>query len=427
MNSPTNGRSIVLCKWQPQLAKDLIDRVRVHVVLDDFDVAHAGIDQEVLSRAASVHVVSSFNALEELGTAAVAIRLQDQGVDKVVSFTEFSQLGAGYLSEVLGLGVCVPGSVAGRDKRWMKHLLAVKGLAVPPFHSLPDRSDEAAVAALADQIDYPVVVKPAAGFGTMSTYLARGAAEFTAICESFAYEPQLASRQLTVETYIDGEELHVDSYWGADGPHFLFVSRYFAPRLTVQYGQLNTDGSELLCREDHPELYAELEALTKQVMDGLDLTETMIHLEVFRQPDGRLVFSEIASRVGGGWVSGLISHAMGRPIWSAMADIAIDGRTEPPRPDAPYLGVLHLRPDGPGRIVEVPTVAEIEATPGVIQAQVWRGEGDVLQMRHPSEWVAFAFVGADTADELHQLFKTIPQALPVRTVPVEHDDISPSG
>ena len=418
MNSH-DGRSVVLCKWQPELAGELLERTRVHVVLDAYDVAHADIDEDLLARAATVHRVSTFNALEELATVAVSIRMQDPDVAKVVSFTEFSQLGAACLADVLGVGAPLVTSVASRDKRLMKRLVSAAGVPTADFHSLPDPSDEAAVASLAGRLEFPVVVKPAAGFGTMSTLRAGDAADFRDICRSFTYEPALSSRQLIVESFVDGEELHVDAYWGADGPHFLFISRYFAPRLAVQRGECPQDGGELLSREAHPGLYAGMEPFVARVMDGLGVTETMIHLEVFRQADGRIVFSEIATRVGGGWIPGLISQGLGRSIWTVLADLAIDGRTEPPHPSAPCIGMVHLRPDAPGRIVQIPSVADAMAIPGVLQAQVWAAPSDILAMRHPSEWVVFAFLGADTHEGLEALVKEIPQQLPVLTVPVE--------
>ncbi|MCA1221465.1 ATP-grasp domain-containing protein [Streptomyces sp. 8L] len=413
------GGSVVLCKWQPELARELLERVRVHVVLDAYDVAHGGVEEDLLAKAATVHRVSSFDALEELATVAVSIRLQDPAVARVVSFTEFSQLGGGYLAEVLGVGAPAITSVAGRDKRLMKQLVAAAGVATAQFHSLPDPADDTAVAALAARLSFPVVVKPAAGFGTMSTVRADSPAEFRELCRSFSYEPALASRQLVVESFVEGEELHVDAYWGTNGPQFLFISRYFAPRLAVQRGECAQDGGELLAPEEHPELYAAMEPFTARVMEGLGVTETMIHLEVFRQPDGRIVFSELATRVGGGWIPGLVSQGLGRSIWTVLADLAVDGRTAPPRPVARYIGMVHLRPDAPGRIVHIPSAAEVLAVPGVVHAQVWPAVSDVLAMRHPSEWVVFAFLAADTREGLDALINELPRQLTVKTVPVE--------
>lgn len=416
-------RSIVLCKWHPILAAELVGRSSVHVVLDDFDVAHGAVDEVVLGKAASVHRVSSFTALEELATVGVSIRLLDETVADVVSHTEFSQLGAGYLREVLGLGgVDVARSVATRDKRWMKQVLRSAGIAAPAFHTLHRPADADAVAALAAELDFPVVIKPAAGFGTMSTYRADDAEEFAEVCRTYSYEPALSSRELTVESFQDGEELHVDAYWGEDGPQFFFVSRYFAPRLAVQRGECEQDGGELLSREAHPELYAAVEPFVGRVMASLKLSNTIIHLELFQTAEGELVFSEIASRVGGGWIPGLVSQALGRSVWQVLADLAVDGHTAPPDPVAPFIGVLHLRPRAPGRIVQIPTADEIGAVPGVVEVKVWKQVGDVLAMRHPSEWVVFAFLGADTSAELITLSDRVARLLEVRTEPVEAHD-----
>lgn len=415
----SNERSVVLCKWQPDLARELLERIRVHVVLDEFDTTHGGVDEELLTRAASVHRVSSFTALEELATVGVSIRLQDPGVVRVVSFTEFSQLGAGYLAEILGIGHSVTAAVAARDKRLMKRLVAATGVATACFHSLPTPSDDAAVASLAERLEFPVVIKPVAGFGTLSTHLAQDAAELREICRSFAYESQLASRHLMVETFMAGEELHVDAYWGVGGPHFLFISRYFATRLAVQREECHQDGDELLSRDLHYELYAEVTSIVARIMAGIGVQETMIHVEMFRQADGRIVFSEIGTRVGGGWTHGLVGHALGRSVWAAFADLVIDGRTQAPKPDAPYLGVLHLRPDAPGRIVAIPSAEEAMAIPGVLGARVWHKPGDLIERLHVSDWVMFVYLGAETAEDFEALVKAIPRRLRVTTVPVE--------
>lgn len=75
--------------------------------------------------------------------------------------------------------------------------------------------------------------------------------------------------------------------------------------------------------------------------------------------------------------------------------------------------------DAPGRIVHVPGVAEVLAVPGVVHAQVWPAVSDVLSMRHPSEWVVFAFLAAGTREGLDTLIGELPRQLTVKTVPVE--------
>src|SRR5215469_8897960 len=100
----TGAPVIVTCKWEPKLIKALLALTpHVHVVLDQFDVDHRKPDWDLLRSAESVRTISSFSALEELATLAVDFMTRKVAVDRIISYGEFSQLGAGYLALLLGL------------------------------------------------------------------------------------------------------------------------------------------------------------------------------------------------------------------------------------------------------------------------------------------------------------------------------------
>jgi biotin carboxylase len=400
--------SVVLCKWQSKLAAALFDRTDVHLVLDEFDVTHAGPDPDLLARAASVHVVSTFNALEELATVAVDIALTDPDVRTVLSYTEFSQLGAAYLADLLDgeRGGHVATSVRSRDKRLMKSLVAAAGVRTARVRSISDPMDADQVAAVADTVTYPVVVKPASGFGGMSTHKVHDAAELRKLCLDFAYEPAIASRHLAVEEFITGEEFHVDAYWGAEDAEFCVVSRYFAPRLVVQRGEHSaggvtlTDGSEVISPDDQPELHARISNFHRRVNAALGIRNTITHLELFRTPTGELVFSEIATRPGGGWVPALLTQALGRDLWAVMADCVLGGKADIRLAPASHLAAVHLRPACPGTIIETPTAEQVAEVPGTLDHRILRSVGTTIQLNYPSDWCGFIIVGAASREEL---------------------------
>ncbi|HST86250.1 MAG TPA: ATP-grasp domain-containing protein [Kineosporiaceae bacterium] len=418
MTSENSEPTCVACKWQPKLIAALMERARVHIVLDQFDQDYAAPDPELLAQAASVHTVSNFNALEELTTVGVQLLLTDPTIERVISFTEFSQLGAGHLASVLGLPHDGTRSAAQRDKRLMKHLVSQAGVRTARFHSLPDPGDRAAVEALAPEVTYPAVLKPAAGFGTMSTRTVSSPADLLAATENFRYEPMLGSRQLMVEEFISGDEFHIDALWDGGEPQFFVVSQYYTPRLVMQEGG-GIDGSRVLPRTEHEELYRRLIELNRTVNTALGLDRTVTHLEVFHTPDDELVFSEIASRVGGAWTPVLLGQALGRDIWSVAAEGLLTGSVAGLSADPGHLAGIHLRPSHPGVVTALPSDERFRTTPGVRDWRVLCRPGTEFLLNNPSQWGVFVVVGGSSAEDLDANVAVAMQRLRVEIRPAD--------
>jgi len=421
----------VTCKWEPKLIKALLALTpHVHVVLDQFDVDHRKPDWDLLRSAESVRTISSFSALEELATLAVDFMTRKVAVDRIISYGEFSQLGAGYLALLLGLrGADTRANVAVRDKRLMKQLVSQANVATTRYESLPDPADQEAVALVAKELSFPAVVKPAAGFGTMSTIRVTSPDDLADTAATFAYESVLNSRQLIVEEFVPGRELHVDALWSDGSPLMFAVSAYYQTRLEVNEGKQAdvtgdpVDGSYLIRPDDAPELHRRLLELNRQVNDALDIGRAVTHMEVFERPDGQLIFSEIASRVGGGWIPAMLSQFLGQDVWTAVATALVEGRVDCPGPTARYLGAVHLQPGAPGVITSLPTEDQLRAMPGVLDWRILRSVGDKVSLNHPSEWCVFVILGADTLAEYQSLARQVIAELAVVT---EYDQSIPS-
>jgi len=103
---------------------------------------------------------------------------------------------------------------------------------------------------------------------------------------------------------------------------------------------------------------------------------TIFHAEVFRTPDGRLVFNEIASRIGGGKIHAAIKLAFGLDLGAAYVSAMTGGPAPEPcaAPDQvvgwllfpPFEGVLHGAPEH----CSVPGVVDyrLHAKPGTRMA-----------------------------------------------------------
>ncbi|MFI9811250.1 ATP-grasp domain-containing protein [Saccharothrix variisporea] len=420
--SDTGPCTVVVCKYQPELLAALLDsparagrEVDVCLVLERAEVVYKSPDQALLARCRKVYTVGSFDSLAELSAVAVDLRLTGAPVIRVCCQDELSQFGAGYLRQLLDDAPPDPRfHVAYRDKRLMKQLVAAAGVPVTGFRSLADAHDADTVAAVARELTAPLIVKPAAGFGTSSTVKVDDPAELGPAATGLAFDQAQRSRQLIVEEFVPGDEVCVDAIWSGGKELTFLVHRYLRPRITVLENAL--DGSIILAPEEHPGLYERLRDMHARINPALGIEDGPTHLEVFSRPDGELVFSEIATRAGGAWVQYMIGAFHGRSTWSLLADSVLTGGIPPLNRAKAHIGGVSIRPTKPGVITGVPTDEELLAFPGTITWHRRRSIGERARLTGPSDWYFFLIVGADTAEEL---LDTCVRA--VRTFTIETD------
>ncbi|MFB7258194.1 ATP-grasp domain-containing protein [Streptomyces nojiriensis] len=417
---------VVVCKWSPTLTRSLLDITpHVYVVLDDFDVKFMDPDWGLLAEAARVYRISDFDSNEEVAAVAADLALRNTKVDHVISWTEFSQFGAGYLEVLLGLTTDPLKHVSFRDKRMMKQRLRGTDVAVAEWMTLPDRTSEPDRQAVRDGLRFPLVVKPAAGSGTIGTVTVHQPEDLAGALEALAPDPELRSVQLIAEERIEGRELHVDALWNGDEPLYFVVSAYYKPRLAlVEDSAANVpvtdapiDGSYVLPADDAPELYRRALELHRAVNRAMGITRGATHLEVFERADGELVFSEIATRLGGAWIGQVLSEYLGYEVHTALASGTVCGTIDQPKVAKPYLGALQLRPATSGRITKMPSEEDMRAFDGVLRAQKLRSVGDDVDLTHPSNWCGFIVLGADSADEYFERARRIVRDLRVEVEP----------
>ena len=410
--------TLLACKWERELTTTLLESGHdVFLVLDRFDVEHHEIDAELLEKARRVYHVSSFDALSDLAAVAADLRSRGEVVDRVISFTEFSQLGAGYLQHLTG---AEPANaldwVAVRDKRLMKRRVREAGIRTARSESLPDASDLARRGYIKRTLTFPVVVKPALGFGTMSTRRANDPEHFDEVLDSFRFEPLLPSHQLTVEEFVTGRELYVEALWVEGEPKFFVAGMYVEPKLALvgSRGEGSDDGSDsmadacfLLPEEENKELYERLLDLSRKVNETFGVTDAATEVELFETPEGDLVFSEMCTRIGGGPTIPILSEYYGEPVWKVIGRGLIGDRFPPLLPARRYAGSVNLVPTTPGVIVSLPAPEEVEAIPGVAQVLRVAKVGDVVSLHHGAEWCYPVIFGSDDRGEFEAAMATV--------------------
>ncbi|MDH6226010.1 hypothetical protein [Streptomyces sp. MJP52] len=164
------------------------------------------------------------------------------------------------------------------------------------------------------------------------------------------------------ESWVDGEELHVDGVVRHGEVRFVSVGRYLQNPLAAQRGGLRGSLAE------HPErrrgLYDHAREFAGRVMSALDHRDGVFHLEVYEQADGRWVFGECGGRLGGGSLDVLVRLQHGVDLHEEWARAVLALPPGPPAvPAATTFGHVFLAADGPER--GRPADAEIAARDGV--------------------------------------------------------------
>jgi biotin carboxylase len=416
-----DGPVVVLCKWRPDMVRALLAATpNLHLVIEESEAAVAAGAPELTGAARAVYRVGSIDSVEELTGVAVDLTVRGVEVDQVLSFSEDGQLGAAHLRTLLGCGdASAVMRAAVRDKRMMKHLVAAAGVPVTEWASLPTDVTFADGDTL-PVVGFPAVVKPAFGFGTMSTTRVENAQEIAAVLRALPKPDRLSSGHLIVERFVAGRELHIDALWREGKPLFFNVSAYYVPRLDhvaaaddPHDAPPTRDGSYMLASEEHPELHERLLAMHTTVNEALGIDTAVTHMEVFETATGELVFSEIATRVGGGWVPDMLTARLGRSVHDTVATGLLYGDIENTVSPHRHIGALHLRPPRAGTITALPTDEQLGAVDGVLGWRLMKKTGDTVGFSHAMDWCLFVIVGADTAEEFEALLDRVETELTI--------------
>ncbi|MCX5312320.1 acetyl-CoA carboxylase biotin carboxylase subunit family protein [Streptomyces sp. NBC_00154] len=408
--------NLLVYSWNGVSLEALLDRgARVTLVFDAWEATHRSIDPGLLARVDRHYVIRSYDALDEVAQLAVELRSTGVKIDRVLSLSEFSQFSAGYMASLLGLGQpSIEKSVLMRDKRAMKERATRAGIACARHESLSTTDVEGSVRRVEERLGFPVIVKPAAGLGSVATSAVNSSEELTAVLRAAGSgtEETGLTRFLIAEEPIDGDEYHVDAVWENGTAQVLGVSRYLRPRMLVTTpGRDN--GSILLPRDREPELYAEVEELHARINAAFEITDDITHLEIFRRADGRLWFSEMATRFAGGAIPESF-----KPYGADLRELWIDAVVKTDReplelraPAYPYVGWINLAPAAAGVITQEPTDEQIAAFPYVLDIIRSRAVGFEIEELHPSVWCLMLVISADSEQQFRERAAELEAAL----------------
>ncbi|GAA2476860.1 ATP-grasp domain-containing protein [Streptomyces gobitricini] len=310
-----------------------------------------------------------FNPLVE--SQALAMH-RKWGFDRVLALSEFDILRAARLREIFGVpGQDVASATAFRDKLDMKRILSEAGVPLARYAPVSNLAD---LLGFVEGNGYPVVVKPRRGGGSMDVHVLRDEQDIDSLLAAHRDLGTDDGAQLIAEQYIEHELLHVDGIV-LDGEIKLIWASTQGDSTCLDIKQGNALHSCLMDPDDP--LLAPAQELTRRALAALPTPDTsMFHAEVFLTEDGRMVFNEVASRMGGGMIEDVLKLGFGVFLPEVYVR-NLSGHEPLDVPAAPLrIAGLSLFPPRPGTLVRIPGECPV---PGITEYRTYAEPGAELE------------------------------------------------
>jgi biotin carboxylase len=306
--------------------------------------------QEVLAPALRSKFVGHWRIDDALDTeqityAAQKLSEQHGAIHRLFGAVEHMQAPLAEARAQLGIaGMSVEVAKNFRDKARMKDVLRAASL--PCARHKQVNSDDDAWA-FADEVGYPMVIKPLAGAATQTTFQVDDA---DGLQKALAVMKPSAQQSAIVEEFITGDERSFETIT-INGKHIWHSLTHYLPSPLDVMRNPWIQWCLLLPREiDAPE-YDDIRQIGTRALDALGMDTGLTHLEWFRRKDGSIAISEVAARPPGAQITTMMSRANDIDLPREWGRVMIHGEfTIPQRKYA--VGAAFLRGQGEGKQVK---------------------------------------------------------------------------
>ncbi len=212
-------------------------------------------------------------------------------LDRIECLWEPGIMLAARLREAFGVsGLTLKQALKFRDKERMKQALDATGIRTPKHVAA---SSVAACWEAAEQIGFPLILKPIAGAGSADTYRVESRDQLRRVL------PKLRHVDLvSVEEFVDGEEYTFDTITIGGRIAYYNIAWYRPRPLIARSNEWISPQVIALRHVDQPELAGGVE-MGEAVIKALDFDTGFTHMEWYRKADGEVVFGEIGARPPG--------------------------------------------------------------------------------------------------------------------------------
>ncbi len=323
--------------------------------------------------------------------------LRGRTIDRVLSNWEPLVILAARLRERWGLPGMTADVVRGfRDKEIMKERVRKAGLRVPRSRRV---RTEREVRDAAEEIGFPLILKPIAGAGSADTYRVTNAKELDTTILAMRGVPEASC-----EEYVEGEEFTFDTVCVDGKPVYENIAAYLPKPIEMR--SIEWISPVIITVKDmyQPRLAPGV-ALGRKVLTALGMGDGFTHMEWFLTPRGEAVFGEIGGRPGGACLVDQMNYTSDIDLFREWARAACWKSFEATAPRKYNTGIIFKRALGQGRITRIEGL-----TDWLRSAGAWVVEEKLLRPGTPRRnWKAtllsdgYVIVRHPDWDEAHRL------------------------
>jgi biotin carboxylase len=319
---------------------------------------------------------------------------------------------AAYAARALGLPGNPPDAArAARDKRIARERVGAAGLPVPEVRVISRHSDPHAVA---HELTFPIVVKPAVLSGSRGVIRADSAAEFVAAVSRVSrlldapdirelHEP--AADDLLVESYIPGREFAIEAVMEHGICHTLAVfdkpdpldGPYFEETLYVTPSRATSEEQAAITR------------IVGHAARAIGLRHGPVHAEC-RLNDRGVYILEVAARP----IGGLCAQALAfigpdgtrASLEELLLRLAVGESVQGWRREREASGVMMIPIPGAGVYRRVRGIDEARRVPGIWNLQITaKTDQQLVPLPEGASYLGFIFARADRPEQIEQALR----------------------
>jgi len=266
---------------------------------------------------------------------AVSYKARTRKIDRIAALDEFDMENVSAIREHLripGMGLTTVRYF--RDKLAMRARAKEAGILVPEFVHVLNHSD---IREFMARVPAPWLLKPRSQASGIGMKKIQHADELWPLLDRLGDEQS----HFLLEQFVPGSVFHVDGVVSEREVIFADAHAYGAPPLDVSHvgGVFTTRTVE----RESADAKA-LSAMNKKLIEALGLLRGVTHAEFLKaHSDGKLYFIEIASRVGGAYISDVVEAASGVNLWREWAKLEVAAGKRPyalPATQQNYAGAI---------------------------------------------------------------------------------------
>ncbi len=284
--------------------------------------------------------------------AQVHAQLKGHSLDRIECLWEPGIMLAARLRAHFGIpGLSVEQAHRFRDKEAMKVALDEAGIRTPRHVAV---DSVAGCWDAAEQIGFPIILKPIDGAGSADTYRVESRDELRAVLPRLRHVPIIS-----VEEFVDGEEYTFDTIT-IDGKVAYYNVAWYRPRPLIARSNEWISPQVVALRDVGDSALAGGIGMGIEVIEALGFGSGFTHMEWYRKADGEVVFGEIGARPPGAHQVDQMKYACDFDVFRAWGSAMTTGRLDTSIERNYNVATIYKRAQGVGKITRIEGVDALQ-------------------------------------------------------------------